>query len=130
MRTLLPVVLFILLIVAYFALALGVGFDQRIPWLALLVGAAISVWATLRWRAERTTPRLIVASMTAVLLGLFAWYTIDYSSYDSRALAIADGQVVEGLDGLVLSDHRGEPRAVLASDAARATLVVLYRGYW
>ena len=131
MKSLLPVALFLLLIVIYFSLAMGMGLDQRIPWLPLLLGAAICGWAASRWWNKRSVSTFLAAAITVFLMASLSWYTLDYSNYEAHPLNVDIGQKVAGIETMQLLDHRGQLAPVLASETgSQATLVVLYRGHW
>jgi len=69
--------------------------------------------------------------MALVLTAGYVWYTLDYSTYEAKPQTLlAEGQVIAGLSTLELADADGTVRRVLDPEDDRATLLVLYRGYW
>ncbi|MEM9558215.1 MAG: hypothetical protein AAGC60_28410 [Acidobacteriota bacterium] len=152
MKTLLhPVTGWILVVGAlasYLVLSVGLGIYQRIPWAHLLLGfmgVGILVFATI----ERPgILRIAGAALSTVLVAGFAWWTLEYSSYSSQRYGVVHAQETEAdagdeavqeplavsiprLASLELPNVEGASVPLLAPEArARATLIVLYRGYW
>ncbi len=131
MRTGLGLGLVLLSVTSYFMLMMSLGIFQRYP-VPHYLGAAIGLFTLARQVMERRS-LLRVAALAAgiAVAGLFAWYTLDYSSYAPRALRVQEGQTISALTTLERTDHEGRPQPVLAATAgSRATLLVFYRGFW
>lgn len=129
LKHLLPVALIMLALISYFVLALVFGIYQAVPWPHFLVASFGCLWlAWLAVEAKQLRPWLATAT-GVIFTGLFIWYTMSYSAYDARTLAVSEQQVVGPLADLRLLNQNGEP-AALFEDGRRATLVVFYRGYW
>ncbi len=114
-------------IVSYFVLATEVGITQRYPVVHFAVCIAAVVTLAVMTVKRFSLWRLASLVVAAFFSYAFFWYTLDYSGYAARELKVAAGASIG--TGLVLTSAGGEATPVLAP-AARATLVVLYRGYW
>lgn len=132
MQTVLALTVALLAPVAYFA-GVAFGYNPAIPVVHLAVIVAAGLWlAVSAARASEPRSRRMrsLAAFVALLwLGAFAWYLFDYSNYESSGES-REARAVPELVGLTLADHTGTPRTVLDAESARATLLVLYRGYW
>lgn len=134
----------IVAIVSYLALSLGMGVYQEVPRVHLalaVVGLALLIGGAIRRPAAF---RIAGATLAAVLVAGYAWWTLDYSSYGvaeaqeppkSSSPTYEPGEEkvrsVPRLASLELPNAAGEVVPLLARDeSARATLIVLYRGYW
>ena len=91
MKTLLAPLLAFVSIIAYFEAATRFGLWQRWPVLPLLGCALACGLAVHRLRRRATWQRWAALVATLGLSGLYAWYTLDYSSYPSHDAAVAAG---------------------------------------
>lgn len=114
----------------YFLLLVGFGVYQRYPVAHFIACGVGSIWLLALFAQERTWGRAAVALAAVGITGGYVWYTLSYSSYAPRAQAVAEGQVLAELATLRLIDQDGEQRTLLDPEDGRATLLVLYRGYW
>lgn len=118
-------------IVSYFVLAVGFGFFQRYPMVHFLLaaaGCAGLAWGLLR---EFRIHRLVFLLLAGVFTAGYIWYTLEFSSYETSEIRVAEGSTIDGLPGLELTSHRGISTPVLApAEEAAATLLILYRGFW
>ena len=130
MRSCLAPLAVVLACVLYFVLAVGYGIYQRVPWPHYLVAGVACAWSVV-WavRSRRRLLPIAAAVVCLVIAGGFVWYTLDYSSYDTTARSPLVGERLDGLTTFALPSHDGEALPVLRS-GARATLLVLYRGFW
>lgn len=129
LKQLLPVALIMLGIISYFVLATVFGIYQAVPWLHYAMVLGGTFWLA-RLAVEKRKVLPWISTVTgAVFSVLFMWYTLSYSAYAPRQLAVQEGQVIDALTTLQLPDQDGQPTTLL-DGASRATLVVLYRGYW
>ena len=132
MQTFFALLLVFLSAVSYFVLALGFGVRQNMPIMHIVVGLMACAWlARLLLQAQsrgRRIARSLALVFGAALVGLFTWYTLDYSTYEQHGEAPVQGKVVADLAGLELSRHDGTTGPLLGPQ--KATLLVLYRGYW
>ena len=134
MKTALFFLLTAVAILSYFPLAFFFGIRQDVPaahLLAGLVGCALLV----RRLAEPGSLKARTARAVALAFGLFlvvgfAWYTLDYSAYDRKGPASVQDRAVAELSSMELVRHDGTPASLLGADGSKATLLVLYRGYW
>lgn len=131
MRVLLGLGLVLVSILSYFFLVMNFGIYQRYP-VPHFLGAAIGVFVLARHVAEqRSWPRITALVVAVALSGLYAWYTLDYSTYATRALRVHEGQTISTLATLERLDQEGKSQPVLArGDGSQATLLVFYRGFW
>ena len=131
MKTLIAPLLALVSILAYFEAATRFGLYQRWPVIPLLGCAIACGLAVHRLRRRATWQRWTALAVTLGLSGLYAWYTLDYSSYPSHATAVAVGEDLgDRLAGLELAAHDGGSAPVLRRGAERGTLLVFYRGHW
>lgn len=129
LKHLAPVALIMLAIISYFVLAMIFGIYQAVPWphyLLALVGCVLLGRLALQQRQLR--PWLATAT-GSIFTALFVWYTLVYSAYEPRQLAVQEAQVVAELADLQLPDQDGNPVG-LFDGTSQATLLVFYRGYW
>lgn len=129
LKHLLPVALIMLAIISYFVLALVFGIYQAVPWPHIVVALVGCVLLTRLAIQEKRLPPWLATATGVAFTGLFVWYTLSYSAYETRALNVDENQVVGELANLELPNQDGEPTSLFA-DGQRATLLVFYRGYW
>jgi hypothetical protein len=117
---------------AYFLLATRLGVYQRFPVLHYGVMLAASVWLFRLLLENLVVVRILTTGAGVGILGGFAWYTLFYSSYPRRDLAIAAGDgLANRLAGIEIETSAGEPfRPLDELGRSRATLLVFYRGWW
>lgn len=133
MQTVLVLAAALLAPIAFFAGVVALGWNPAVPVVHLAVTAGAGLWLAVSAAKAADTKMRLRRGLAAVLalfwLGAFAWYLFDYSNYavggESR-----EARLVPELVGLSLADSAATPRVVLEAEQARATLVVLYRGYW
>jgi len=129
-RAALPFLLVISSVALYFMLAAGFGVYQRYPILHFVGCIAGSAWLVVLFSKERSIGRGIVTFAALGLSLAYFWYALSYSSYGSHATQIAEGQVLAELSTIELLNQDGVSRKVLDPEDSRATLIILYRGYW
>lgn len=119
-----------LLVIAGFALYLGLNFQlgifRRIPYEALAIaglGVALGIWRA----TSRPGAGTIAAALASVALAGFAlWWVFGYSMYGAREDRPAVG---DRFPDFALPDSRGGSFA-LASARGRPILLLFYRGDW
>lgn len=126
MRSLLPLLLVLVAVVGYFVLSGSFGIFQAFPWPHFLLAGGASLWALSRAAKLRRILPILVAILCIFFTGAYTWYALSYSAYESTDGAEV-GERLDALASLELASHEGAPTAVLAG---KATLLVLYRGYW
>ncbi|MEM1203119.1 MAG: hypothetical protein AAGN66_07805 [Acidobacteriota bacterium] len=131
LHQLLPLAVVFLGIASYFTLATQFGVYQRLPWLHFLIVVAGCGWLVTTLVKKPGVMAGLSLALGLLLCGTFFWYTLSYSIYDGTNAGAAVGEQVEGLTALALPNPRGETTPLLLPpETAKATLVVLYRGYW
>ena len=129
LKHLVPVALIMLAMISYFVLAIVFGIYQAVPWPHYLI-AAVGCVLLGRLALQRRQLRPWLATTTGTIFtALFVWYTLVYSAYEPRQLAVQEAQVVAELADLQLPDQDGNPTG-LFDGTSQATLLVFYRGYW
>lgn len=123
-----PFLLALLTVASYVFVSTSLPLNQRIPflWLALLLVPV--VWSVALVRDKTSIPRFAGLFLTLALAALFSWWTLSLSEYETKEVAVDDGNLVAGLTSMSLRDHAGLERPVLAEEGP--TLLVLYRGHW
>lgn len=135
MRVFSALLLIVLSVVSYFVAAIQFGIRQDLPVIHILLGlTACAFLFREAVRAERTSQRWIRSA--AVVFGLFLvsgfiWFTVVASAYSKSGPAAIQGQSVPELASLKLERHDGQVVEVISpTGSSKATLLVLYRGYW
>ena len=119
--------------ISYYVAATQFALYQRWPvahFLVAAVGCALLVWALTK-RSQRWS-RALSASVLIFALGLsglFAWYTLDYSTYDDDYAPPVGTMLGEELGDVQLLSFEDE-KTHLWTPEERATLLVFYRGSW
>lgn len=129
-RAAVPILLVFGSVSLYFLLLVGFGVYQRVPVLHFLACIAGSLWLAGLFVRERTLGRAAVAGTAILLTAGYLWYTLSYSTYPPRTQPTVEGEVVTELVTLRLTNHEGVERPLLDPEGSRATLLILYRGYW
>ena len=129
-RAALPSLLFLGSVALYFLLLQGFGVYQRYPWPHIAACSAGSIWLAAQFARERTWGRAAITLSAITFTATYVWYAFDYTTYPPRAQKIVEGQVIAELATLELADHEGIERIVIDPEDSRATLLILYRGYW
>ncbi len=127
---------FVLVLVAaasYFIAATQFALYQRWPvphFLLAAVGCGLLAWG-LTTRSQRRSRALSASALTVALglSGLFAWYTLDFSTYDDDYAPPVGTMLGEELGEVRLLSFEDE-RTHLWTPEERATLLVFYRGHW
>ncbi|MEM7387546.1 MAG: hypothetical protein AAF514_21630 [Verrucomicrobiota bacterium] len=118
----------------YFALSIGLGWQQRIPILPLLL-MILALFMAFGSPTPGTGTKLLKGGVVVVecgLLALFAWWTLGYSSYQDDPEAAKKGTTLAATVGSEgLTDSFGQPFDLLkAASGSKGLLLVFYRGYW
>ena len=124
-------VLGVLVVVAgatvYFVLWHFLAWQQEIPFVSFSLMSLGVIWlARLLWE-RRTVYRFLMSGIGCVLTGLFVWWTLSYSKYDT---AVSDN------GDLRLPGHAAFFPSFATKNLSKGefltgkTLVVFYRGHW
>lgn len=132
MREIAGIFLTLFSIFSYFVLATYYAVYQRVP-LPHLLGCLIAcvflgftVASQKGWRRFTAVAALVLC---LGLTGLYAWYTLVYSTYEGDASPATGTSFAAELQGLTLPSPSGEPTEIL-HPGDRGTLLVFYRGFW
>lgn len=133
MQTVLALALTLLTPIAYFAGLAVLGVHRAVPVFHLAISGVGVAWLVyLALKADSKKSRLLrglAGGLGLLWLVGFAWYLFDYSNYEAGGES-REARSVPALASLTLADHTGAERPWLDAPQAKATLLVLYRGYW
>ena len=127
---------FVLVLVAaasYFIAATQFALYQRWPvphFLLAAVGCGLLAWGMTK-RSRRWSRALSASALTVALglSGLFAWYTLDFSTYDGDYAPPVGTMLANDLSEVRLLSFEDQ-ETHLWTPEERATLLVFYRGHW
>ncbi len=132
MKLLIPFLLIVAAIAAYFILSTQFGFYQRYPIIHFVLAAAGVVWLGKLMFEHFTVWRLLLTSVGVFLIAGFTWYTLSYSTYQQQAPRVQKGdRLGDALSKIVVKTSEGKDFPFMdALKQSKATLLVLYRGVW
>lgn len=128
-KTVFAVLVTIVSIVSYVVLATRFGIWQRWPFPHYLGALAGAVWLALLIRQRFTWPRALAMVFCLLLTSLFFYWTVVFSSYETREHAAKPGEILAELPALALPGATGTPTPLFTGQE-RAILLVFYRGSW
>ncbi len=119
--------------ISYYVAATQFALYQRWPvahFLLAAVGCGLLVWG-LTTRSRRRSRALSASALTVALglSGLFAWYTLDFSTYDGDYAPPVGTMLGNDLSEVRLLSFEDQ-ETHLWTPEERATLLVFYRGHW
>ncbi len=126
-------VLVLIAVISYYTAATQFALYQRWPlphFLLAAVGCGLLAWGMTK-RSRRWSRALSASALTVALglSGLFAWYTLDFSTYEGDYAPPVGTMLGNDLSEVrLLSFH--DQQTPLWSPEERATLLVFYRGHW
>ena len=120
-------------VISYFVAATQYALYQRWPVLHFLlaaIGCTVIVWGlTKRSRWWSRFLSALALTLALGLSGLFAWYTLDYSTYGGDHAPPIGTVLAKELSEAQLLSYQ-DAKTHLWTSGERATLLVFYRGHW